>query len=742
MGSDTPVDFGQRMAALMSERGLSLTKLAAEVHYDKSTLSRIRSAHRLPTAEQAAALDRALDAGGVLIALHAGLVPGQVAQLPAALPEFVGRDRELTELARAVDEHPGMPMLIDGPPGAGKTALALRFAHQIAYRYSGGQLYVDLRGHSPEARPLSSSEVLERFLTALGVPSGELPTDLEERAARWRTALAGRPILVVLDNAADSRQVEPLLPGTSTCAVVVTSRERLSRLALRTGAYRVTVGVMNIHESLALLRTRVPPERAAAEPGPLVMLANRCGHLPLALRIAAERVAIASHHTVADLVAELEDDSPLDALDLSEDTAVRTVFAWSYRRLGAEEARLFRLLGLHRLPDISIPAAAALVGRPQRETRRLLDRLESAHLIQNSRRDGFRMHDLIGDYAQELANEGDPMQGRAAIARLIAWYLHTLVTGHEVLASFRGLPMKLPALPDDVRPLTFATPTDALAWCDTERANFVPIIQLAADRNDSVACWQMAVALWNFLLVRKPYGLWLSSHRIALAAATAAGETYGEAWVMTNLAEACRRIGDYEESDRLYTEARRLRKSLTDTYGLAWATLGSAFLAVDRVHTQQAHDFATRALALFQNLGDQQGEAIALGVIGDVHHQRGQREAALERYEQAAKRLADMDARDVLPTMLLKCATIRREQGCLDDAMATLHNVIAGYQEVHDWRGEAGAHATLAALCTQLGRTDEADAAWERAVTLYEERGEMTSTVRATLVGLAERNMP
>jgi hypothetical protein len=383
--------FGLELRRLRQQHGLSLRALSRAIGFTPGYLSKVENG-RSPSPELARVCDDTLVAGGALLAMAAAEPAVRPAQLPAGIRRFVGREEQLERL----DTAGARVVVVDGPPGVGKTTLALRWAHHTADRFPDGQLYVDLRGYCADDRPMDARVALEEFLTALGVPAGCVPVGLERRSALYRSMLADRKMLVVLDNAADGAQVRPLLPAAAGCVAVVTSRERLPRIA----ASRVTLGPMTQADSVALVRCVIGDERADREPAAVADLAARCDFLPLALRIAAERVVARPHSLVRDLVEELDADGRLNVLSTYDSVALRTVFDWSYRRLDDGCARMFRLLGLHGSPCVDAGAAAELAGVTEPVARLLLDRLAAAHLVQ-AVGDQYRLPGLLRDYAAD-----------------------------------------------------------------------------------------------------------------------------------------------------------------------------------------------------------------------------------------------------------------------------------------------------------------------------------------------------
>jgi DNA-binding SARP family transcriptional activator len=373
-------------------------------------------------------------------------------ELPTRVRHFTGRTDELAALTGLLDqggEAPAAVLItaIGGTAGVGKTALAVHWAHQVAARFPDGQLYVNLRGYDPNP-PVRATDALAGFLRSLGVAGQDIPPEEDQRAARYRSILSRRQMLVLLDNAGSVEQVRPLLPGTPGCAVIVTSRDALAGLAAREGAIRLGLGPLPLADAIGLLRT-LTRERTHAEPDAVAELAVQCCRLPLALRVAAELAATRPHVPLAELVGELADQQQrLDLLDAGGDpqTAVRTVFSWSYQHLDADVARTFRLLGLHPGPDFEPYAAAALSGTTVNLARRMVDVMARAQLIQPMSPGRYGMHDLLRAYARELAAAHDGQGGQqAALARLFDYYLHTASIAMDSLYS--GEPHVRPRVP-------------------------------------------------------------------------------------------------------------------------------------------------------------------------------------------------------------------------------------------------------------------------------------------------------
>src|SRR4051794_7573027 len=454
-------------------------------------------------------------------------------QLPAAIGGFVGREADLARLeallttARAGTARSVVIAAITGTAGVGKTTLAVSWAHRVRDRFPDGQLYANLRGYDPGA-PATPTEVLDGFLRAVNVPSNKIPPNLEQRSALFRSLVDDRRILIVLDNANSAEQVRPLLPGSASSVVVVTSRATLTGLAVSVGAARVRLDLLRFDDAVALLRTVVGERRAAAEPRALADLVRLCAQLPLALQLGGQRAAARPDLPLADLVADLADESErLELLSSGADefTAARAVFSWSYHNLPGQHARMFRLLGLHPGPDISIHAAAALAGLAPAHTRRLLDNVVDAHLVEHTGGSRFRMHDLLRAYAREQVST---TEADAGFRRLAGFYLHATAAADQLLHPGRGRTL-VDAAPEPAHPIAFVDYDEALRWCEQERTSFVAVAATCAERGLHDIAWQLPNNLWSFFYLSKHRTEWTAAHRIGLAAAERCGHRAGQA---------------------------------------------------------------------------------------------------------------------------------------------------------------------------------------------------------------------
>ncbi|TCO52898.1 ATP-binding protein [Actinocrispum wychmicini] len=715
--------FSKELERLLAVRGLSWRKLSVLVGYTPGWLSKIKNGVP-PSADLARRCDEVLEAGGQLVAL-ASVRAVRPAQMPASTASFVGRRAELARIAQAlvVSGEPGTlrAVTVEGPPGVGKTALALRAARDVATRFADGHLYVDLHGHSSGV-PVEPGQALEEFLRALGVPAGEIPVGLAHRAALFRSVLSERHVLVVLDNAASFRQIEHLLPGASGCAVVVTSRNRLSGLSIRTDAARVVLGPLTSCESTDLLHTVIGTDRATAEATALADLARRCAYLPLALRIAADHVITHPDRSVSDLIEDLATDGHLEVLSADEATAVRKVFSWSYRTLDAPTARMFRLISLHPGPTISVPAAAALTGLTVGKARPLVDALVRAHLIEPIARDRYRVHDLLRFYGSERAQHEDADRAEA-IRRLTDWYLHTAAAANESMTPFRVHVLKLeePSVQLSVQPQSFQDSMAAMRWCDTELLNFVPISRLAAAHSLPATVWRLPIALFDYLLLRKPWGVWVTTHELGHSAAVSLGDSHAAAWVQTNLAVACRWLRDFERSERLYAEAMAVRVDIGDLHGQAWVLEGLAALAMDRGQVEQARDHAERGLEIFAALGDREGQAAALVALSEVHLSSADLDPALTAAEEALRMCEDMADLYGQGRKLVKVADVHAALGHPTEALSYVDRSLAVRRRAGDQWGQADSLTRQGDILRDLDRVPEARDSWRTALELYQD---------------------
>jgi len=707
------------------------------------------------------------------------LVP---AQLPADVASFTGRGDHLRRLDALLNGGPTPSAVlisaIAGTAGVGKTALALHWAHRVSARFPDGQLYVNLRGYGagPPVRPI---DALARFLSALGAPADQVPADVEDAAALYRSWLANKRMLIMLDNASHADQVRPLLPGTPGCLVTVTSRDRLSGLVARDGAVRMSLDVLTPAESEALLAGLLGPDRVRAEPAAAARLARLCGHLPLALRIVAANLIAYPHRTLAAHAAELAGADRLTSLELPDDpqAAVRVAFDESYARLPPDVRRLFRRLGLLPGVDVTEAAASALSDASQEVTARLLNRLADAHLVDESAPGRYAMHDLIRFYAAErAAAEDDRVDREAALQRLHQHYLSTVDSAATLLYP---QVVRLPVPRDgSVRPgLAFDDHAQALAWLDAERPNLLAAIHHAATHGPFTAAWRLADALRGHLYLRMHTVDWHAAATAALDAAEADRDLHGQAAARLSLAalhgvqnryrqaigefesalERARQVGwvagqaamlgnlgamhdELGQLDRAvdgYTEALALDRRTGRLAGQATTlgNLGLVALRLGRLDDALAH--FTEALALHRRVGSRTGEARTMTNLGETYHALGRLAEAEDTLTEALALQRAAGSRNVEPDTLRSLAAVLRDAGRYVDALACVQDGLTLARDIGDRRIEAEALAVQASVRLRLGDEDAAADEYRQALDLARKIGNRY-TEADTLIGLAE----
>jgi DNA-binding SARP family transcriptional activator/tetratricopeptide (TPR) repeat protein len=713
---------GQRAAALACYRQLRehlIAELGVEPGLELAELhQQILAGDSLPARQPAA------------IVPEAQLMPRQ---LPPDVSYFTGRDAELGQLDELLGTSgAGMPATvvitaINGTPGVGKTALAVHWAHRMASRFPDGQLYASLRGHAAAgAAPADPLAVLARFLRELGIAAQRIPGDLDEAAAMYRSLLEGKRILIVLDNAASSGQVRPLLPGARDSAVIVTSRSRLPGLGARDGAAQITLAPFLPDEAATLLRQILGARRADAEPPAVAAIAAECAFLPLALRIAAERAISRPRQTLAALAAQLTAARDrLDVLTADDDpaTSVRTVFSWSYQALPAGTARMFRLLGVHPGQDIAIPAAAALAATGTAEARQLLEALAAAHLLEEASASRYRFHDLLRAYAAERAAIDDsPADRAAALLRVLTWYLHTADAAGQLLdPGRRHVPFDPP--PPGCQPLPLAGYEQALAWCDAERASLLACVRSAAQMGHDHIAWQLPVALFNYFDLRKPKAESIACARIALRAARRCGDRFGEAWVLDYLGCAYSGLWFTDAVD-CWQQSLLIRRDIGDRLGEAAAlnNIGAAYLAMDRCH--DGLSCFRQALAIAREIHNQHGEMIALINLGEAHLKLGRSGDAIPVLQQALDLARATDHSMFEGIALHTLGESYRATGEHDTSVDCFRRALSVRQRTGDRHGQAQTLRALGDLLHDLREADAANASWQQALDLFQELGD------------------
>jgi DNA-binding SARP family transcriptional activator len=666
------------------------------------------------------------------------------AQLPADVADFTGRDEQVKHLSDLLagsgassDTGAVRVAVVAGAGGLGKTSLAIHAAHRVRRKFPDGQLYVDLLGATPT--PLSPGDVLARFLRDLGVGGGQIPADEDERAGRYRTALAKRRMLVVLDNARDAAQVRPLLPGTASSAVLVTTRSRMPDLA---STKLVDLNVLDDDEALTLFIKAVGGDRAAAEPEATAELLNACAGLPLAIRICAARLATRSGWTIQSMANRLRDvHRRLDELKVG-DLAVRASFQVSFASLpaspdpqGVDPARAFCLLGLWQGPSVSVISAAALFGVSVYLAEDALEALVDAHLLESTTPDKYKFHDLLRVYAAERASADLSADDReAAIARLLDWYMRTADAAATVISPYR-YDMPLDQGECDQPPLAFSDVDDALAWYDSARSNVIAAIRQAAESGLHDVAWRLPAPLLNIFERRASWGDCIATHRIALDSARRAGNRQGEAWVLNNLGYA---LGISRESEAIgYLEqALAIRREIGDKMGEAQA-VGNLADVYDRLgRTSEAIELFQQARDLNRDVGNRYGEGVALINLGAAFLYQAHAEQAVGHLEQAHSTFSEIGYLDGVGYAMHFLGECHLALGRDSDAMDCLRQAVISHQASGSRYRTAVSLQTLGGVQARNGLAAQARQSWAQAGAIFDELGDLVQAdkVRAEQV--------
>jgi DNA-binding SARP family transcriptional activator len=663
--------------------------------------------------------------------------------LPAAVPGFTGRTQELRALS-ALRQRAGRPVLITvigGTAGVGKTALAVHWARQRAARFPDGQLYLNLRGFGPAA-PVDPAEALRSLLDALQVPAAQIPATLEGRQSLYRSQLAGKKVLILLDNARDPGQVRPLLPVTSTAMVLVTSRNELTGLIAADGAQPLTIDVLTFAEAREMLTQRLTTSRVTAEPEAAAELIRLCARLPLALAITAARAASRPSFRLASLAAELRDTrSRLDALSTGEDiTDARAVFSWSYQQLAPATARMFRLLGLHPGPDITVAAAASLAGVAPSQTQRVLRELTRCHLLAEDTPGRYTLHDLLRAYATEQAETEDSDTGRSvAIRRLVDHYLHTARAAALLFNPTRE-PVRLADPQPGVTPEPLAGSREAQDWFEAERLVLEGMVSVAAQAELDACAWQLSWAIAEFLDRRGYWPEWAVLQRTALAAAERLNDEVGQATAHRLVAHICSRFGDYEQSRVHLTESLRLYRRLGDHAGQARVHQNLSFACERQGRYADVLAHAEQALELYEAAGNQAGRADALNDVGWGHAMLGDYQRARTFCQQALAANRELGNRGGEAAAWDSVGYAEHQLGRLAEATACYRNSLRLFRQLGDRFYEAEVLGRLGDVRDAAGDQAEARQAWEQALNILADLNHPSAgPIRAKLAQLGAR---
>ncbi|WP_229907991.1 AfsR/SARP family transcriptional regulator [Amycolatopsis oliviviridis] len=666
------------------------------------------------------------------------------AQLPHEVADFVGRAGEIEQLAkwRIGTASTGQALVIsaiDGAGGIGKTSLAVRFARQVAPNYPDGQLYLDLRGFDPNRPPLSPSEALGHLLWALG--SSSRRQEPEAQASLYRSLLSGKRVLILLDNAVSTEQVRGLLPGVSSSLVLVTSRNRLSGLVARDGARRLTLGLLTEAEALELLRNAIGAERVDAEPAEAARLAQLCGYLPLALRVAAEKISSRSDRSLHELVENLIDEQ-LDALELDDDemSSVRGIFSWSYDSLDPALARAFRYLGLLPGPDVGIAAAAALVGATGTETENLLRSLSDQHLLDDSG-DRFHFHDLIRTYAGELVKAQETEEERAAAMHsLLAWYLFSARSAiQRILPDYHLFPANLPSTPYDLPDLD--SPEAARAWCALEALNVLALTERATELGEYGIAWQLAWCMYEHYYSTGQLTEWRKLLTVALVSAEQLEDPEPQMRILIQFGIASSRLGRNDEAVRHLERGVALARPAGNEDLLLRLLVNLASTLREMKQYDQGIQYAQEAFQLTKKFGGDYRTAGCLDSLCELYAESNQPEKALEYGAIGLEAARAAGASLLEANMLVNTAHAHRDLGDPAMALRQYEAALRLCRKLGDRYHEALALLGIATLQKQASRLAQARELAHRALDIFVRLdGEEADVARAFLAGLDDES--
>jgi tetratricopeptide (TPR) repeat protein len=666
-------------------------------------------------------------------------------RLPPDIGDFTGRQIVASRVQRLLTVPPNATALaivaIAGAPGIGKTALALHVAHGLLPNFFDGQLYVDLRG--AEAEGLEPAAVLGEFLRALGVEASAIPEGLAERAGLYRAKLANQRVLVLLDNAADEVQVRPLLPGSSSCAVLITSRTQLAGLE---GARFVDLEVLGSEEAVQLLAAIAGPDRISAEWPEAQALAELCGRLPLALRIAGAKLAAKRHWRLATLVQRLQGERRrLTELRVG-DLEVRASFDLSYHGLPEDERRIFRLLGLLKAPDFQSWVAAALLDSSLMEAGDLMERLVERQVIEVARTDPmqrsrYRFHDLLRDYARERLRDEEPVtHQQEALARVLGSYLELSDRASSFLqcGSLEILrPPKAKRWPVPDLGLVESVENNPTGWFSAERVSLVLAVEQAFEVGATEATRELAGNLVRFFSLRSYWGDWLRTQELALLASRLDQDQEAEADTLLGLGAV------YRESDRLndahtcFNQCLPIFRELGDRRGEAWALYAIGDVYSDQNRFSEALTCFDQCLPTFRDAGDRRGEAWTLVAFGVVHRVQTRFDLALTYFGEALPVLQELGDRRGAGYTLINLGIVYRVQSRIDEALVCFDEALPIFRELDDRRGEGYIQYNLGEAYLSDARLDDALVSFERCQRIFHEVGDRAGAAVAVR-GLGE----
>ncbi len=728
-------EIGQRIRALRQQSGLTQEELAHRSALSERSLRDLESGRvSKPRTKSIRLIASALELSGEetrqLLALIADDAPRQATgsamsvrlhQLPAADVHFTGRFAELRELDDLVSDQPSARIVtISAIGGSGKTALAVHWAHGASARFPDGQLYVDLRGFTPGQTPLDPGEALGRILTALDVSPSEQPAALEERSTLFRSLIADRRLLILLDNAATAEQVRPLLPGSPTCATIVTSRERLAGLIVRDGARPLLLDAMTGSEAGELLRGIAGPERVDGDRAAAGEIIELCGRLPLAIRVVGAGIALGNQRTLRDAADNLAAADRLERLSLPDDPAasVLPAFQLSYDPLPDELKLLFGRLGLLPGTSFGTNVVASLMASTTAVADGLLHGLVARNLVQPRGAGRFGLHDLVKLFAQRCAAPDEP-----ALRRALDYYLQSADRANLCLRPSRVRTPIDPPL-DGVVAEIFSTPEAAGRWCADELANIADAVELATSSGQYRHAVQLPTSMIDFFARAKVWPVWLATHHRALDAAEQLGDKEREGILRCGIGVAYREVRELDKAQQYLEAATAIAREGNHRLPLARALSTLGILVADRGEDDAAVLLFAECAAIAEEDGDEYGAMLALLNAGFVHLRAESVDQARVAFEKVLPISRRLRSTDVEAACIGALAEILRLTGHPEQALDRFRESVLLAEQTGNPNGQISGHEAVAKTLVQLGRTAEARSAYLSALRIAEELGD------------------
>ncbi|WBQ02672.1 tetratricopeptide repeat protein [Kribbella sp. CA-293567] len=728
-------EIGQQLRALRRRTGLTQEELAERSSLSERSLRDLESGRvQKPRAKSirliASALELSDEETRQLLALIADTTPPpavakpqptRLQQLPAADVHFTGRFAELRELDELVsDRPPARIVTITAIGGSGKTALAVHWAHGAAARFPDGQLYVDLHGFTPGQTPLDPAEALGRLLTALDIPPGDQPTAVEERAALFRSQIADRRLLLLLDNAATAEQVRPLLPGTPTCATIITSRERLAGLIVRDGARPLLLDAMTVSEAGELLRGIVGPAQVDGDRGAAGEIIELCSRLPLAIRVVGAGIALGDQRTLREAADALAAPDRLERLSLPDDpvASVLPAFQVSYDRLPADLKLLFGRLGLLPGTTFGPNVVASLMASDGPVTEGMLQRLVALNLVQPRGAGRFGLHDLVKLFAQRCSGPDEP-----ALRRSLDYYLQAADAANHCLRPSRVRTSIDPPL-DGVVTETFGSAEAAGQWCADELTNLANAVDLAISSGQYGFAAQLPTSMIDFFASRKVWPVWLATHQLGLVAADLLGDQEREGILRCGIGVAYRELREFELAQQYLEAAAAIAREGNHRLPLARALSTLGILAADRGQDELAVEYYAECARIAEEDGDEYGAMLALLNAGFLHLRSEHLDRARNAFEQVLPMGRRLQAAEVETACMGALAEILRLSGEPAQALDLFRESAALAERTNNPNGQISGHEAAARTLVQLGRIPEARSAYLSALQIAEDLGD------------------